>query len=174
MGLGLLHARLWKQALNSKSSTETKLIGGSDYLPYALWHIYFFKAQSYDMKCKILYQDNESTIKLFKNGKRSSGKQTRHIDIRYFWIADRLKKEDIRVEYCLTECMIGDFFTKLLGGSLFNTTRDISQGYLPITKLSKRHKLKQENEQKQIDNVNDSIVHKERVEGKIQNKLTDG
>ena len=116
MGLVLLHARSSKQNLNSKSPTETKLMGGSDYLLYALWHIYFLKAQGYDMKYKILYQDNESTIKLLKTGKRSSSRQTRHIDIQYFWIADRFKQENIWVEYCPTECMIGDFFTKPLGG----------------------------------------------------------
>ena len=42
MGYGVLHARSSKQGLNSKSSTETELIGGSNYLPYVLWYIYFF------------------------------------------------------------------------------------------------------------------------------------
>ena len=91
IGKGVLHTRLSKQTLNSKSSTETKLIGSSDYLPYALWYIYFFRSQGYEKKYQILYQDNESTIKLLRNGKQSKGKQTRHIDIRYFWILDRLK-----------------------------------------------------------------------------------
>ena len=36
MGFRVLHARSSKQGLNSKSSTETELIGGSYYLPYAL------------------------------------------------------------------------------------------------------------------------------------------
>ena len=84
MGYGVLHARSSKQKLNSKSSTETELIGGSDYLPYALWYLFFFHEQGYKVKNKFLFQDNESTIKLLKNGKKSSGKQTRHIDIWYF------------------------------------------------------------------------------------------
>ena len=108
---GVLHARSSKQSINSKSSTETELIGSSDHLPYALWHIYFYRSQGYEIKCEFLLQDNDSTIKLLKNGKKSSGKQTRHIDIRYFWIADHLKKEKLKVQYCPTECMLADFFT---------------------------------------------------------------
>ena len=76
MGYGVLHARSSKQNLNSKSSTETELICGSDYLPYVLLYIYFFEAQGYKIQEKTLLQDNKSTIKLLKNGKKSSGKQT--------------------------------------------------------------------------------------------------
>ena len=90
MGNGLLHARSSKQSINSKSSTETELNGNSDYLPYALWHIYFYKSQGYERECKFLFQDNKSTIKLLKNGKKSTGKQTRHFDMSYFWIAYHL------------------------------------------------------------------------------------
>ena len=74
-----------------------------------------------------MFQDNESTMKLLTKGKRSSGKQTRHINIRYFWISDRLNRESIKVKYCPTECMLADFFTKPLGGSLFRTIRGICQ-----------------------------------------------
>ena len=165
MGKGVIHARSSKQTLNSKSSTETELIGGSDYLPYALWHIYFLKSQGYEVECKMLYQDNESTIKLLKNGKQSSRKQTRHIDIRYFWISDRLKKEKIKVEYCPTKCMLADFFTKPLTGALFNTFRDITQGISPIEELKNKHTIKN----KKANNDEGSSVHKECVEEKVTN-----
>ena len=164
MGKGVVHARSSKQTINSKSSTETELIGGSDYLPYALWHIYFLRSQGYEIDCKILYQDNESTIKLLNNGKQSSGKQTRHIDIRYFWISDRLKNEQIRVKYCSTERMLADFFTKPLTGSLFATMRDITQGILPIDELKKRHEIKIKTEE---NNNPGSVNHKECV-GEIE------
>ena len=68
---------------------------------------------------KKLLQDNQSTIKLLNNEKKSSGKQSRHIDIWFFWTSDRLKLHNIKVEYCPTEHMLGDFFTKPLQGSLF-------------------------------------------------------
>jgi hypothetical protein len=56
---------------------------------------------------------------LEKNGKASSGRRTRHIDIRYFFVTDRIENGEMRIEYCPTEEMVADFFTKPLQGSLF-------------------------------------------------------
>ena len=76
----------------------------------------------------ILYQDNTSSIKLEKNGKASSTKRTRHINIRYFTITDRVKKGEVTIEYCPTGDMIGDYFTKPLQGSLFKRLRNLVMG----------------------------------------------
>lgn len=59
------------------------------------------------------------------NGKMSSGDKTRHIHIRYFFIADFIKREKISIKYCPTDQMIADFYTKPLQGSLFKKLRDI-------------------------------------------------
>ena len=48
-----------------------------------------------------IYKDNQSTIILEKNGKRSSSKRTRHINIRYYFIADRIIKQEASMEFCL-------------------------------------------------------------------------
>ena len=34
---GVLHAKSSKQKLNTKSSTETELVGVSEYIPYTIW-----------------------------------------------------------------------------------------------------------------------------------------
>ena len=39
----------------------------------------------------IVYQDNHSAMKLEKNGRASRGKRTRHINIRYFFVTDRIQ-----------------------------------------------------------------------------------
>ena len=57
--------------------------------------------------------------------------------------------------------MLADFFTKPLTGSLFSMMRDISQGLLPITELSNKHKIK--NDKKTSDGES-SGIHKECVE----------
>ena len=36
MGLGMFYARSSKQKMNTKSSTETKLVGVSEYLPFII------------------------------------------------------------------------------------------------------------------------------------------
>ncbi len=56
---------------------------------------------------------------LEKNGRGSSSKRTRHINILYFFVTDRIKSKEVSVYYCPTSDMTGDFFTKPLKGSLF-------------------------------------------------------
>jgi hypothetical protein len=46
------------------------------------------------------------------------------MNIRYFFIADRVKAGDLRIEHCPTKDMIGDFFTKPLQGVQFYKLRD--------------------------------------------------
>ena len=60
---------------------------------------------------------------LEKNGKRSSSKRTRHINIRYFFVTDRIEKGELTVEYCPTERMRGDYFTKPVQGKKFRQFR---------------------------------------------------
>ena len=61
---------------------------------------------------------------LEKNGRGSSSKRTRHINIRYFFVVDRIKQGELRVEYCPTGDMVADYFTKPLQGSLFRRMHD--------------------------------------------------
>ena len=81
--------------------------------------------QGFDVYDNVVYQDNQSTMLLCYNGRHSSGKKTRHIEIRYYFItADHVKRKNIRLEYCHTEAMISDFFTKPLQRSQFRKFRD--------------------------------------------------
>ena len=89
-----------------------------------LWTKNFVEAQGYDMGPALIYQDNQSAIKLEINGRASSGKKTRHIEIRYFFIADVVSQGNAKVVYCPTEDMLADFFTKPLQGSKFLRFRD--------------------------------------------------
>jgi hypothetical protein len=89
------------------------------------------KAQGYGVKDNVLFQDNKSSIILEKNGKASSSNRTKHINIRYFFTTDRLKKEEVSVVWCPTGDMIGDFATKPLQGALFRKFRDQIMGVIP-------------------------------------------
>jgi hypothetical protein len=120
-----------KQKLNTKSSTETEIVGADDFMPAICWTRYFMKAQGYDVQDNVLYQDNKSSILLEKNGKASSGKRTKHINIRYFFITDRVRKKEVSVVWCPTEDMIGDYATKALQGALFRKFRDQIMGVIP-------------------------------------------
>lgn len=136
-GWGVLLTKCQKQKLNTKSSTEGEIVGLSDYMPNIIWARMFLDAQGYTLKENIVYQDNMSAMKIAKNGKMSSGQKTKHMNNRYFWIKDRVKSEGITVQYCPTEKMIADFFTKPLQGSLFRKFRDVILGYEHISVLNK-------------------------------------
>jgi hypothetical protein len=89
------------------------------------------KAQGYGVKDNVLYQDNTSSILLEKNGKASSSKRTKHINISYFFITDRVTKNEVSVVWCPTGDMIGDYATKPLQGALFRKFRDQIMGVTP-------------------------------------------
>ena len=89
------------------------------------------KAQGYDVRDNVLFQDNKSAILLEKNGKASSSKRTKHINIRYFFITDRVEKGDVSLIWCPTGDMIGDYMTKPLQGALFRKFRDQIMGVVP-------------------------------------------
>ena len=76
----------------------------------------------------VLHQDNKSTILLQNNGRLSCRKGSKQIHIRYFFITDRIKQKEIRVEYCPTGAIVIDYFTKLLQGSLFRKFRNMILG----------------------------------------------
>jgi hypothetical protein len=90
------------------------LVGVDDGMPLVIWTRNFLTAQGFKVKDNVVYQDNQSAILLEKNGKASSGRCTRHLDIRYFFVTDPVKKGDLRIEYCPTGDMVADFFTKPL------------------------------------------------------------
>ena len=80
-------------------------------------------AQGYKIGPATVYQDNQSTMALVKNG-RSKSERTRHIAIRYFFMADRVASGEISVEYMPTGDMLADILTKPLQGALFKRLRN--------------------------------------------------
>ena len=73
MGRGVINNKCSKQKLNTRSSTETELVGASDYITWIVWAKQFLYHQGYNFKRIIYYQDNESAIKIDKNGRKSCG-----------------------------------------------------------------------------------------------------
>ena len=92
-------------------------------MPNVLWMSYFLKEQGYSTTTPIMYQDNRSAILLEQNGTRSSSKRTKHINVRYYFITDRINNGELIVKYCPTDDMLGDFFSKPTQGKLFKKFR---------------------------------------------------
>ncbi len=124
-GKGMLDGTSAGQKINTTSSTECEVVGVHELMPALLWTRYFLDAQGYPLKPTKLHQDNLSSKLLETNGRASSSKRTRHMNIRYFFVADVLQRKHITIEYCPTDEMIADFFTKPLGGAKFRRFRNI-------------------------------------------------
>ena len=128
-GYGMVHCKSSKKKLNTKISTEAGVVGVSDYLPCNIWIFLFMGAQGYDIRQNILFQDNQSAIKMEKNGKKSCTGHSRHIDIRYFFTKGRVESNKMSIAYCSTEHMLADLFTKALQGALFAKFSDVIMGW---------------------------------------------
>jgi hypothetical protein len=69
MGTGSITGISKKQKINTRSSTESELVGVQDVAPQMLWTRYFIEAQGYKLHELVLNQDNMSAMLLETNGK---------------------------------------------------------------------------------------------------------
>ena len=76
------------------------------------------------MDQNVVTQDNQSAMKLEKNGRASAGKRTRALNVHYFFVTDQIEKGNLTIEYQPTESMVADFMTKPLQGKVFQKFRD--------------------------------------------------
>ena len=109
LGTGMPITGSSKQKLNTSSLTEMELIMADDFMLQILWMNLFLDAQGYKTLDTILYQDNQSTILLEKNGTWSSSKWTKHLNCWYYFITNRISAGDLSIKYCPTGEMVSDF-----------------------------------------------------------------
>ena len=123
LGKGPIYVRSGKQRLVSKSSAEAELIGVSDEFTQVIWCREFLTCQGYDMPATVVYQDNKSTIAMIDKGKDPSSR-TRHINIRHFFVKERVDAGEITFKYLPTGEMLADIATKPLQGPQFVKLRN--------------------------------------------------
>ena len=111
------------------SSTIAELVAVHQFLPKVLWTPLFLFEQGYDVNKNAVMQDNKNMILLEKNGKRSSGKCTRARNICYFMFTDQVSKGNVKIVYCPTNDMIGNFMAKPLQGVKFGKFRNVIMGF---------------------------------------------
>ena len=78
--------------MNAKGSSGDELVETSEYVPFNVWVVMFMEAQVNDIKNTIILQDNQITIITTKNGRDSCTGNSRHINIRHFFVNDRFDK----------------------------------------------------------------------------------
>ena len=58
-------------------------------------------------------QDNMSAIKMEENGRKFCTGNSCHIDVRYFFVKERVDKKEVTIKYCPTQKMLVDFLQNL-------------------------------------------------------------
>ena len=106
-------------------------MGVHNFMPAICWTQYLIVAQGYNFMDNFLPQDSKSSIILENNGKASSIKRTNHVNIRYFFITNRVKNGELSVVWFTTWDMIGSYMTKPLQGAMFRKFRDQIMGVIP-------------------------------------------
>jgi hypothetical protein len=123
LGKGPIVSKSAKQSIVTKSSHESELVGASDAVSPVIGMRDFLIHQGYEVGPATVFQDNMSTIASHEKG-RASGDRSKHINVRYFFIKDRIKSGEVKIVYKPTAEMIADILTKPLQGDLFRKLRD--------------------------------------------------
>ena len=83
-----------------------------------VWCIQYLEDIGYTVKDKVVYEDNTSVLKLVQN--RSYGRgRTKHVELRYHFVVDKLDVKGIRLEYKATDDMLADILTKPCSGARY-------------------------------------------------------
>jgi hypothetical protein len=111
-----------KQPIVALSSCEAEYIALSDCSKESQW----IKNLHYELNDVnnpiILYEDNQALMKIAENNMFS--KRTKHIDIRYHYIRELVRNNEVILNYCPTEDMIADALTKGLFKIKFKKLRE--------------------------------------------------
>ena len=112
----------WKSSLQKTvalSTVEAEYMSASDGCKETIWtrsllsELGFMEAvqDSTDMK-----NDNQGTIAIAKNPEKHF--KTKHIDIRFHFLRERIERKEINLSYVATENMIADILTKGQNGNV--------------------------------------------------------
>ncbi|GFH56607.1 hypothetical protein CTEN210_13083 [Chaetoceros tenuissimus] len=159
-GTGLVDTKSTKQKMNTRSSTKTEHVGTSEYMPKNIYFEMLMGELGYKLK-NYIAKDNESEIKLLKNGRDLCTWNSKHIVIKYFWVTNRIKNGDIEVVYCPTEEMLADFMSKPVQESLFKNFRAALMGWTHMSELYHKYNDLEErvgNRENDDDKVDDSVT----------------
>lgn len=108
-----------KQQLVSLSSTESEFIALCEAVKEASYiKNILFELNRIQSEPIVLYEDNQSTIRMLKN--EIISQRTKHIDIKYHFVKDAITNDKIDIQYCPTETMLADIMTKALPNNIFN------------------------------------------------------
>ena len=129
-----------KQPIVTLSTTEAEYVAASVCACQAIWFKRILGELGYNVDgSTVIYCDNTSTIKLSKNPVFHG--RCKHIGVRFHFLHDMVKDEEIQLEHCGSEEQVADIFTKPLKLETFERLRN-RLGICSVTdKLSLVHQV---------------------------------
>lgn len=101
-----------KQPIVSLSSTEAEFIAAAECTKELLYVKSVIEELLDESVMTELNVDNQSALNIIKNGQ--FGKRSKHIDVRFHFINEKVSEGLIKLNYCETNKQIADIFTKPL------------------------------------------------------------
>ena len=112
---GPVFAKSIKQHNVTKSSTEAELVALSDHAGRGIHLRNFLVAQGYKVGPVLILQDNRSCMAIMARGGPTS-ERSKHINIRYFWLKERIYSGEGVLEHLGTALMFVNILTKPVQG----------------------------------------------------------
>ena len=122
---GAVSWRSKKQSCVALSTAEAEYMALASATQEAIW----MKHLIADLHIEILekpvciHEDNQSTICIAKNHQYHG--RSKHIDIKFHFTRDQVISGNIELNYCKSENMVADLFTKPLSGPQFKRLREL-------------------------------------------------
>ena len=112
-----------RQKTVARSSTEAEYVALSNAAQEAIWLRCLLVDMNVDIASPtVIYEDNNGAIELSKNAKNHN--RTKHIDIAYHFVRERVHSGELSVIHCPTAEMTADIMTKGLPKIQFQKLRD--------------------------------------------------
>ena len=123
-GDGAVSWKCSKQTCTSMSTAESEYVALSESCKEAVWlQNLLSDLHNCTNEPILIYEDNQSALCISKSNK-GHGK-TKHIQVKYHYIRDMINCNKVTVEYCPTEDMLADIFTKGLTAERFSRLRNL-------------------------------------------------
>ena len=122
LGNSLVSWKSEKQPTVAQSTTEAELIAANSGVREVVAIRRILRFLGLEQKePTIVYEDNQGCISLMHNDVKN--KRTKHIEIKYFWIREKIEDGVIKLLHCSSEKMLADMMTKQVASPVFEKLR---------------------------------------------------
>ena len=122
LGGSLISWKTSAQGCVALSTAEAELVALTKTTQHALWLQRLATDLGFNVAPIAIYEDNQATIAIVKSDPKFNDR-TKHIDIKYFFVRDKIGSGDIEVTFIGTEHQLADILTKALIGAKFSDLR---------------------------------------------------